>query len=465
MEKEDKDKPHDTLLKSSENGRVTFDDVLSHLGEFGFDQKINYLKYSLPYIMSAMQLMGWVFVGSDIPHRCRIPEEVDVENVPFQPNSSIWSVSACSRTFDNITSPCDDGWIYDRSQIGDSVTSDWNLVCERKSLRATIGASPMAGYLVGGFVFGILTDKIGRKPTFLISNFLMLTGGLLAAVAPEFITFVAARVITGFAIAGIEDACFTMNIEIVGPSKRTLAGIVCWFFETTGLLTAVTLAYLVSDNWRLLQALYSVPAVLFLLYWWVAPESIRWLVAKGRTDEARVLIHKAAKRNGVVVEDDLIYGMEKTIKEETLEEESRKTYTPVDLFRYTNLRCKTLILLLCWLTVASLYYVLLLDQSELSDNKFIGFLITAGVQIPGYIYVIFTLEKPIFGRKKSMCIFLLMSGLALTTHPFVPKQYPVIRIIISVIGRFAANCSYTILNLYSAELFPTVVRGILQNVI
>merc|ERR1719259_42555 len=152
--------------------------------------------------------------------------------------------------------------------------------------------------------------------------------------------------------------------------------------------------------------------------------------------------------------------MEKTIKEETLEEESRKTYTPVDLFRYTNLRCKTLILLLCWLTVASLYYVLLLDQSELSDNKFIGFLITAGVQIPGYIYVIFTLEKPIFGRKKSMCIFLLMSGLALTTHPFVPKQYPVIRIIISVIGRFAANCSYTILNLYSAELFPTVVRGV-----
>ena len=167
----------------------------------------------------------------------------------------------------------------------------------------------------------------------------------------------------------------------------------------------------------------------------------------GRAEEARGLIHKAAKKNKVVIDDSLIQAMERTIKEEIQEEETQKTYTAVDLFRYPNLRCKTLILLLCWLTVASLYYVLLLDQSELSDNKYIGFFITAGVQIPGYLYVIFTLERPMFGRKRSMCIFLIMTGLALTTHPFIPKEYPAIRITISVIGRFAANCSYTILNL------------------
>ena len=461
MESEDKEKCKDKLIPNSDtnNGRVTFDDVLSELGEFGLEQKINYFKFSMPYIMSAMQLMGWVFVGSELPHRCRLPDEVGVENVNFTVNNSEWDVDSCSRTYQNVTTSCDDGWVYDRTQIGDSVTSDWNLVCHRESLRATIGASPMAGYLVGGFVFGILTDKIGRKPTFLISNGLMMTGGLLAAVAPEFFTFIIARIITGFAIAGVEAACFVMGMELVGPSKRTLAGIVCWFFETTGLLSAVTLAYFVSDDWRLLQALYSAPAVLFMAYYFAAPESIRWLVARGRTEEARSLIHRAAKRNKVIIDDDLIKAMEKTINEEIQEEESQKTYTAVDLFRKPNLRCKTLILLLCWLTCASLYYVLLLDQSELSDDKYLGFFITAGVQLPGYFYVIFTLERPMFGRKKSMCIFLILSGLALCTHPFVPKQYPAIRITISVIGRFAANCSYTILNLFSAEQFPTVVRG------
>ena len=53
------------------------------------------------------------------------------------------------------------------------------------------------GFLVGGFVFGMLTDKIGRKPTFLIANFLMVIGGLLAAISTEFYTFVSARVVTG----------------------------------------------------------------------------------------------------------------------------------------------------------------------------------------------------------------------------------------------------------------------------
>ena len=47
-------------------------------------------------------------------------------------------------------------------------------------------------------------------------------------------SFVCARTLTGFSIAGIEAACFVMGMELVGPSKRTLAGILCWFFETTG---------------------------------------------------------------------------------------------------------------------------------------------------------------------------------------------------------------------------------------
>ena len=457
---EDKEKSSNTDV-----ARVTFDDILSKLGEFGLEQKLIFVMFSLPTVMSAMQLLGWVFVGANMPHRCRLPEEVGLENATFSYiNDSLWESNSCSRTKDNITTACDDGWVYDRSQVEDSVVSAWDLVCNREGLRATVGAAPQVGYLVGAFVFGFLTDKIGRKPTFMISNTLMATGGLLGAAAPEYFTFVIARILTGFAIAGIENACFAMVMELVGPNKRTLAGLLFWFFETTGLLSAVTLAFMVRNNWRLLQAIYSAPALLFLAYWWVAPESVRWLVARGRNTEARNLIHRAARRNGVTISDKLIGDMEQTIErelqEESEEKSSSKTYTAVDLFRFPNLRYKTIILLLCWLTCASLYYVLLLDQSELSDDKYLGFLITAGVQLPGYVYVIFTLDIPAFGRKKSMCGFLILSGLALSSHPFVPESYPAVRITLSIIGRFAANCSYTILNLFSAEQFPTVVRGV-----
>ena len=49
--------------------KVTFDDILAELGEFGLEQKINYFLFSLPYILTSMQLMGWVFVGASFPHR------------------------------------------------------------------------------------------------------------------------------------------------------------------------------------------------------------------------------------------------------------------------------------------------------------------------------------------------------------------------------------------------------------
>jgi MFS family permease len=54
----------------------------------------------------------------------------------------------------------------------------------------------------GGILFGFLTDKLGRKPTFFVANILMTAGGLLAAAAPAYTSFLAARVITGFAMAG-----------------------------------------------------------------------------------------------------------------------------------------------------------------------------------------------------------------------------------------------------------------------
>ena len=214
-------------------------------------------------------------------------------------------------------------------------------------------------------------------------------------------------------------------------------------------------------SWRLLQTLYSAPAVLFLGYWWLAPESVRWLVAKGRKEEARRLIKRAARRNKVAVSETLIADMERSVELE-LEEAatSEKTYTVLDLLRFPRMRHKTLILLFCWVTCASLYYVLLLDQRELSDNPYLGFLITALVQLPGYFYVIATLERPFLGRKKSMCLFLLLSGVSLTAHPLVPPSHPKLKIALSLLGRFSANCSYTILNLFSAEQFPTVVRGV-----
>ena len=79
--------------------------------------------------------------------------------------------------------------------------------------------------------------------------------------------------------------------------------------------------------------------------------------------------------------DRLILNNEKNSSEAT------NTYgsstTVIDLFRTFNLRIKTIVLAFTWTVCSALYYVLLLDQSELSPDPYLGFLMTAIVQLPG----------------------------------------------------------------------------------
>ena len=47
--------------------------------------------------------------------------------------------------------------------------------------------------VVGGLIFGVLTDKFGRKPTYFVANILMSGAGVLAALAPEYIRLEVSR--------------------------------------------------------------------------------------------------------------------------------------------------------------------------------------------------------------------------------------------------------------------------------
>lgn len=61
----------------------------------------------------------------------------------------------------------------------------------------------MTGVLIGSYVFGDLSDRFGRRPTFFISLVIQLIGGLLAAISPEYITFVLARILIGASTSGV----------------------------------------------------------------------------------------------------------------------------------------------------------------------------------------------------------------------------------------------------------------------
>lgn len=186
----------------------------------------------------------------------------------------------------------------------------------------------------------------------------------------------------------------------------------------------------------------------------------RWLISKGRYEEARRLIKTSAKINGSVIEDASIAEMEASVEEELKREQNLARHlTFIDLFRHRQMRRKTIILAVAWIVCAALYYVLLLDQSELSENPYIGFLVTSVVQIPANFFVLAALSRPYFGRRKSLSGCLIIAGIMLVIIPFCGRVGHT-KMTLSVIGRFCSTCAYIVLHLFAAEQFPTVVRGI-----
>lgn len=461
---------------------MAYEDVLKHLGEFGRYQKRIYLLLCLPAISCALHKLVNVFLQAKAKHRCQLPFEyknasyflpVDELHMSYPWDESVGNWSSCLRLDTNFTLdyfhhgiPADstvkcDTWIYDKSVYKSSTVMQFNLVCDDAWLRATADSVFMVGVLLGSIIFGDLSDRYGRKPVFFISLVLQVISGILAGIIPNYIGFMIARMVTGATTSGVFLVAYVIAMEMVGPEKRLFAGVVCQCFFTTGYILTAFFAYFVKD-WQMLQIAISLPGLLFLCYWWFIPESARWLLTKGRGEEAKQLLLKAAEENKVKIPDDVLDDLTKqNIKMANAEEENEmKESKPsfFDLLRYSNLRKKSLNIFFNWFVNSGTYYGLSWNTSNLGGNDFINFLISGAVEYPAYIFLLLTLNR--WGRKTILCGCMLLGGSALLLSLAVPYHLNWLIITLAMIGKLAITASYGTIYIFSAEQFPTVIRNV-----
>lgn len=96
---------------------------------------------------------------------------------------------------------------------------------------------------------------------------------------------------------------------MVGPKKREMSGVLLNYFYSIG-EALVGLLFWLYPNWIVLQLLVSVPPLLFIGYYWIVPESVRWLLARKDYTRAKKIIHKAARINGVELSDHIMQSFE-----------------------------------------------------------------------------------------------------------------------------------------------------------
>eukprot|EP00091_Calanus_sinicus_P016779 TRINITY_DN36338_c0_g1_i1.p1 TRINITY_DN36338_c0_g1~~TRINITY_DN36338_c0_g1_i1.p1 ORF type:complete len:217 (+),score=39.24 TRINITY_DN36338_c0_g1_i1:243-893(+) len=128
---------------------------------------------------------------------------------------------------------------------------------------------------------------------------------------------------------------------------------------------------------------------------------------------------------------------------------------------WPNLRKKTLICYYMWFSTALIYYGLTLNSNTLGTDLFLTFSIGKLLEFPSITLVIFLLLKT--GRRITLMVFYGLGGVCLTLTMFVPLNYfayewPIL--VLNLLGRISAINTLAVCYIYSAEVFPTVVRNV-----
>jgi AAHS family benzoate transporter-like MFS transporter len=157
-----------------------------------------------------------------------------------------------------------------------------------------LGSYALVGMLIGAMVIGTLSDRIGRKKMLLLSVLIFTTTQLGAALAPTPELFGLFRLIGGLGMGGIIPVAAALTIEYSEPRRRSFNYGVMYSGYSLGILTAalVAMALLPTLGWRWVIGVGFIPVLLLPLLAWILPESLEYLMSKGRRSEAEQLARK-----------------------------------------------------------------------------------------------------------------------------------------------------------------------------
>ncbi len=190
-------------------------------------------------------------------------------------------------------------------------------------------SSLLFGCIIGVISAGKPGDIFGRKKTLMAAAFLFVVSAAGSALASSLVVFIIYRIIGGLGV-GIASMLSPMYISEISPAAQR--GRLVSFNQLAiviGILLAfVSNALLVDtgeNNWRWMLAVMGMPAILFLVFLFFAPESPRWLVQKGFSEQALVILGKI---NGSSAAGEELKTIEASIAEEKDSGSFREVFSP-----------------------------------------------------------------------------------------------------------------------------------------
>jgi len=170
-------------------------------------------------------------------------------------------------------------------------------------LGLTVG-SLLVGCFVGAFLAGKLADDMGRRKVMMLSAILFLIGAIIQGFSHAQMVFIVARFMGGMAVGAASVLSPAYISEVAPANIRGRMTTIQQIMIITGLTAAFVVNYYLAgaagsstamwwggyEAWRWMYWMQAIPAAVFLVALTFIPESPRFLVQKGRLDEARVVL-------------------------------------------------------------------------------------------------------------------------------------------------------------------------------
>jgi MFS transporter, putative metabolite:H+ symporter len=183
---------------------------------------------------------------------------------------------------------------YDIQMMGfvlPGIVGEFKLSPQQAGLLAS---SVFFGMLAGGIIIGTIADRVGRKYALIFAVVVYGVMGLAAGLTNDYSTLMAIRVIQGFGLGADVPLVFTYLSEFLPARHRgvLIASIVA-FWQASSFVSALLAIYIVpAFTWRGMFIAGAIPIVVLLLLVIRLPESVRFLLLKGGTEEAEAIVKR-----------------------------------------------------------------------------------------------------------------------------------------------------------------------------
>jgi len=333
------------------------------------------------------------------------------------------------------------------------IVRGWHLTFGQS---AVILLSSGLGAVPGAFFWGWMADKIGRRKVFIATalNFSLATG--IMALTPDqggWIFLTIFRFFVGFGNAGLFAVDIPLVQEFVPSSKRGwVSGLTTTLLPAGNLLGAVSGAFLAPIiGWRGLFLVGLLPALLVLMIRVWVPESPRWLMRKGRHEQARKSLAWALQMDPRDIELST-----------TVAEADKRPWR--DLFNYPRsvaAACLTALSqtggvgLLLWITTL---FVLVLKITPAEASYLMIYVSLIGIL--GRLACSYLSDA--IGRRRSGIIIGFAGALTMALAGYLHDAYigtVSLFFVLVMLQRFFGDGSYAIIGPYLAEVWPAGLRA------